>query len=522
MLVPIAPWIALLAPLPPLVVALLILRRPGRRPGRLPLIAEWSMAATFAIALLGLVQSVLFGPVRLSLGQGLAELTLRLDRPGAITCLFVSLVGWIVVRFGRTYLDGEEREGLFHALTLAALSASLLFALAGSAALVLAALFAISSILRRLLLFYPQRRQAQRAAAKFVLVWRAADVALAAAILLLWISLGTLDLDSMAARARAETGLLLHLGAGLVVLSALLRSAAFPFHGWITDVMEAPTPVSALLHAGVVNAGGLLLVHFAQVVQVSPASTGTLVLVGGFTALFGGLVMLTQPAVKTALAWSTISQMGFMLLQCGLGLWPLALLHIAAHSLYKAHAFLSSGNAVRTVAFARRLGPVAVPSGRAAWRSLLFAVGLYIGIAAITVTLFGPKSPQELTLGVILIFGVSYLVAQGMADAAPGALTRRMLGASVGVSVAYFTFHVLARTFWGGTLPAPPTPSPLDWALMVLVLLSFAVAAVAQALSPLWMHHPAVAGLRVHLLNGLYINALFDRLLLGLRLPARA
>ena len=104
-------------------------------------------------------------------------------------------------------------------------------------------------------------------------------------------------------------------------------------------------------------------------------------MLGGFTALFGAAVMLTQSAVKTALAWSTVAQMGFMLLQCGLGLWALALLHIVAHSLYKAHAFLSLGRrgAGRRLRSARpgagRSAGGAAPSRRpSAWRWCLYAV----------------------------------------------------------------------------------------------------------------------------------------------------
>ena len=102
-------------------------------------------------------------------------------------------------------------------------------------------------------------------------------------------------------------------------------------------------------------------------------------MLGGFTALFGAMVMLTQSAVKTALAWSTVSQMGFMLLQCGLGLWALALLHIVAHSLYKAHAFLASGNAVRAVVSINRPGAIAVPGLGAVARAFLLALAIYAG-----------------------------------------------------------------------------------------------------------------------------------------------
>ncbi|MFN7175037.1 MAG: oxidoreductase, partial [Thermaurantiacus tibetensis] len=126
------------------------------------------------------------------------------------------------------------------------------------------------------------------------------------------------------------------------------------------------------------------------------------------------------------------------------------------------------------------------------------------------------KSAQALAIGAILVFGIAYLVAQGLADAAPGALTRRTIAASVAATLAYFAFHALAESVAGPALPAPPVPSPLEWALLAVALLSFGAVAVAQALFPLWAHHPAAAGLRVHLANGLYVNALLDRLTGGL------
>jgi NAD(P)H-quinone oxidoreductase subunit 5 len=124
--------------------------------------------------------------------------------------------------------------------------------------------------------------------------------------------------------------------------------------------------------------------------------------------------------VKTSLAWSTAGQMGFMIMQCGLGLFPLALLHIVAHSLYKAHAFLASGSAIERCGRTAP-GPVAIPGvgavGRAFGAALLIYAIIAIGFAA----LFGfdQKSPQAIALGAILIFGVAYLLAQGLADAAP-------------------------------------------------------------------------------------------------------
>jgi NAD(P)H-quinone oxidoreductase subunit 5 len=221
--------------------------------------------------------------------------------------------------------------------------------------------------------------------------------------------------------------------------------------------------------------------------------------------------MLTQSAVKTALAWSTVAQMGFMLLQCGLGLWPLALLHIVAHSLYKAHAFLSSGGAIERIAAFRRPGRVAVPGPKAVAHAFIssFAIYLLFGLP------FGFQhaSPQAIALGAILICGVAYLLAQGLADDAPQELTNRTALYALGVSAGYFALHYAASALTTGTLPPTPQPGPLEWALMALALLSFGLVAVAQAMFPLWAYHPAAAGLRTHLANGLYANALFDRML---------
>ena len=263
------------------------------------------------------------------------------------------------------------------------------------------------------------------------------------------------------------------------------------------------------------NGGGFLLIRFADVLLLSPLVLAVLVGIGGFTALFGGVVMLTQPTVKVSLAWSTVSQMGFMILQCGLALFPLALLHIVAHSLYKAHAFLSAGGAIERVAAQRRPGPVAVPGLRSVARAFGLAITIYglVYLASGALIGFGAKSPQAVALGAILIFGVAYLLAQGLADAAPRALTRRTAQMSVLATVAYLALQRGAEWLTAGVLPPAPVAGPLEWALILLALVSFGAVAVAQSTLPLWAHHPAAQGLRVHITNGFYINAVEDRLL---------
>ncbi len=118
-------------------------------------------------------------------------------------------------------------------------------------------------------------------------------------------------------------------------------------------------------------------------------------------------------------------------------------------------------------------------------------------------------------MGAFLIFGVAYLIAQGLADAAPRELTIRTAIYSVATSVSYFALQTGMEWLTNGTLPATPVTGPLEWALIVLTVISFAVVAVAQSMFPLWAHHPAAVGLSVHIANGLYANAIFDRIVGG-------
>ena len=456
---------------------------------------------------------VLQGPASARiLDAGGLVIAVRLDIVSVTMLLLVTFVGWIVIWFSATYLDGENRQAVFMGWLGATLAAVLLLVQAGDLVTLTAGWVLTSLCLHRLLMFYPDRVRAHRAARKKFILARSGDVVLVAAAILLVVSYRTTDIIVVLERAAAdEAPAAAIFAAGFFALAALLKSAQFPFHGWLTEVMEAPTPVSALLHAGVINAGGFLMIRFADLMLLAPGVLAVLVMIGGFTALLGGLAMLGQPAVKTSLAWSTIAQMGFMIMQCGLALFPLALLHIVAHSLYKAHAFLSSGSAVENVAAIRRPGPVAIPGAKAVLRAFALALAIFAAISLLFAD--GSKSPQALALGAILILGVAYLIAQGLADAAPRALTRRTAIYAIAASVSYFGLQTGAEWLTAGTLPATPAPGPLEWALLALAIFSFGLVAVAQATFPLWATHPAASGLRVHLSNGLYANAVFDRLI---------
>lgn len=513
-------WLANAGPVVLAVAAAAAAMGRQRRPRSSLRIADAAAALALLAALLLAGWLAVAGPRTIALSGADPFVATRLDVVSVTMLVLVAFVGWVVMRFAATYLDGEARQGRFTAWLALTLASVMLLVSAGTLPQLVLAWIATGHGLRRLLLFYPERAAARRAARKKALSTGLADLLLIGAALLLWRATGTSDIATLLAMARAgEAPQAMALAAWGIAIAAMLKSAHFPLHGWLTEVMEAPTPVSALLHAGVINAGGFLLIRLADVMVAAPAAMALLAILGGFTALFGSLVLPTQPAVKTQLAWSTVAQMGFMTMQCGLGLFALALLHIIAHSLYKAHAFLSSGGAVERIAAARRLGPVAKPDFAAVALAMLGAAILYGALA------FGlgawHKPPQAVALGAILVFGVAYLIVQGMSPAAPRALLQRTLGFAIVATVAYFLLHTLAEWMTAATLPPVPAPGLFQWVLIAVALIAFGGIAVAQAMLPLWCDHPAAQRLRIHLHHGFYVNALLDRVI-GSRLLGKA
>ncbi len=285
-------------------------------------------------------------------GQGLPWIKLlpglALSGLGAWMALLVQFLGTVIGAFSSRYLQGEPRQRSYAATLAAVLAGVQLLLLADHWLVLIGAWAFLGSALHRLLCFYPERPFARLAAHKKRIADRLADVLLLAAAALAWHQVGSGSLDLLLRQAQAgATTPALRLSALLLVLAVMLRTALLPVHGWLIQVMEAPTPVSALLHAGVVNLGGFVLIRFAPLLAQAGAARGVLVAGGLASACLAGMVSLTRVSIKVRLAWSTVAQMGFMMLECGLGLYELAALHLLGHSLYKAHAFLSASGVVR-------------------------------------------------------------------------------------------------------------------------------------------------------------------------------
>ncbi|GGD70193.1 NADH dehydrogenase [Maribacter cobaltidurans] len=145
-----------------------------------------------------------------------------------------------------------------------------------------------------------------------------------------------------------------------IITAALIQSAIFPFHKWLLSSMTAPTPASALMHAGFVNGSGIILTLLAPII-IASNTLDVLLIIGGLTAIAAQFTKLIQVNVKQRLACSTIAQMGFMIMQCGLGFFNAAITHLILHGFYKASLFLSSGEEVE------KLNPKAPPAIRIKW-----------------------------------------------------------------------------------------------------------------------------------------------------------
>lgn len=265
-----------------------------------------------------------------------------------VLAVLVQSLGTVIGVFSSRYLQGEPRQPLYASALSGVLAAVHLLLLADHWLVLIGAWAAVGLALQPLLCFYPDRPFAKLAAHKKRIADRLADVLLLAAAALAWSEVGSGSLSDLWRHLEQQGGSAsLQASAVCLALAVILRTALFPLHGWLNQVMEAPTPVSALLHAGVVNLGGFVLIRFAPLIEAADAARWVLVSFGLLTALFAGMVMLTRISIKVRLAWSTVAQMGFMVLECGLGLYALAALHLIGHSLYKAHAFLSASSIVR-------------------------------------------------------------------------------------------------------------------------------------------------------------------------------
>ena len=334
-------------------------------------IAIPAMGISFVLSVGAFVEVLLHGPISLPLyrlfrsGTMVIDLGLYLDQLTVLLLLLVTSVSGVVHVFSSRYMIGDPRYNRFFAV-IALFTFSMLMLVMSNNLLMLYVFWEVMGLCSYLLISHAaQRKPAIQAATKAFLVNALADVGLGFGIILTFATFGTLDIQTILSQAGSRQGSTINIlgwiGLDLPIhpvtvipfflfLGAMGKSAQMPFHVWLPFAMEAPTPVSALIHAAtMVNAGPFLLLRLSPLLVLSPPAMMFIAIIGGATALFAGIVSMTQSDIKKSLAYSTISQIGFMIMSCGIGAFVAAVFHLLAHGFLKAFLFLSTGNALQSV-----------------------------------------------------------------------------------------------------------------------------------------------------------------------------
>ena len=472
----------------PLLAALFALLAGPRRPR----LAGRVGASTAGAGLLGAcvlaVRVPAHGPVSATLTSAGGTLIAGLEANRLTVLLLVLVYGVSVLAqmFALRYLACDNRAGWFTAG--AALLTGASAGLMTSATLVgLACCWTVAGVALCLLLAtYWELPAARDGVRRTAMAFLLGDLALWTAVGLLTVRWGNVRLSSLSANLVGQSPPSLMAAAGLTVIAALSRSAQVPFQRWLPATLAAPTPVSALLHAGVVNAGGVLLVRMSPIVSGSAVAMGLAFTLGAVSMAFGAVVMLTKTDIKGALVYSTMAQMGFMILTCGLGLSAAAVLHLTGHGFYKATLFLSSGSAIAKRR--RKAAQPPLPSQSAArWAAIRLTAMAVSAIAVITAdTIVKPSHAGHGSTSALLIFAWATGAAAltGWLARNPG--PRTALAGAAALLVCAVGYAALVRAVTGFISPDLPP-------LSVPSTSSAGVVAVAVVLGSLTLLHQAPA-----------------------------
>ena len=386
-----------------------------------------------------------------------------------VMLLVVTGVGFLIHCYSAGYMAHEPDHGRFFAWLNLFVAAMVTLVVAGSLPMLLVGWGGVGFASYALIGFECQRPSAVKAARKAFVINLVGDLALMLAIFRMASVAPDGDLslspDNLQAVAQ-DLGPGAFLVAALLLVAAYAKSAQFPLHTWLPDAMEGPTPVSALIHAAtMVTAGVYLVIRMGPVFQASPGMQVAVALLGGFSALYAASAALTQTDLKRVLAWSTISQLGYMFMAAGVGAYAAALFHLVTHAFFKALLFLTAGvviHALHGQQDMRRMGGLR-SSLPLAWGAFL------VGTLALTGTpLFSGFFSKEEILLALYSAGRDGSAPQAL----PGGLALWRVGLATSVLTSFYMFRALFLTFHGparhGREDLHPPATSMAWTLATL------------------------------------------------------
>jgi NADH-quinone oxidoreductase subunit L len=349
----------------PLLASLVIGVFEKQKPSHVAKIGVIATVSSFFLSVWTLCHVSTEGPIHIMLQEinsenpSLFNIGIMVDRLSAIMMVLITSVSTVIHVYSIRYLEGDSGYARFFALL--SFITFVILALVSSPNLFMLFVFwqLLSWALYLILAFNYSNKPACQNAFKTYFVHRVGDVSFLLGIFLTYKYFGTLEFTELF-KAAAEQPQMISLFSGafnisavtaialLIFVGAIAKSSQFPLHVWLPDTMDSPTPVSALMHAGIINAGGFLLNRLSPFYALSPNTLHIVFLIGALTVVMGASMMLAQNDIKKTLGFSTMGQMGYMIMECGLGAFALAIFHLIAHGLFKASLFLGAGQGIHS------------------------------------------------------------------------------------------------------------------------------------------------------------------------------
>ena len=364
----------------------------------------------------------------------------HVDQLTAVLLIVVTTIGMLVHVYSIGYMQHDPGRWRFFAYLNLFMVSMLLLVLADSWLAVFVAWEGVGLCSYLLIGFWYRKRSAAEASKKAFITNRVGDVGFALGIMAIFVDTGTLNIRDSIASLTGEHNLCgtcalpipIWLIALFIFAGAVGKSAQFPLHVWLPDAMEGPTPVSALIHAAtMVNAGVYLVARANPIFASAPEVMVIVAAIGIFTAILAASIAMTQTDIKRVLAYSTLSQLGYMFASLGVGAFGAAIFHLMTHGFFKGLLFLGSGSVIHAVheeQDMRKMGGLAKKIPQTYWTMLIGAIAIS-GIPPLA----GFFSTDE-------ILGESYKL---------GFTWVWVIGVVVAIMTAFYMFRLIGLTFWG-------------------------------------------------------------------------
>lgn len=382
----------------------------------------------------------------------------------------VSFFSAIVQMYSTNYMKGFKRKKSFLLYCLAFSFSVMLFVVANNVILLVSFWLLMGLIMSKLIGIDSEWKEARHASQFARLNYFGGAFSLAIAIGILAYGTGASTKNEILANIETLPTWMTTVSALLIILAAIIQSAIFPFHRWLLSAMTSPTPASALMHAGFVNGSGILLTIFAPLLFTANVLL-LIFIIGGLTAIVAQFSKLMQVNVKQKLACSTIAQMSFMVMQCGLGFFSAAITHLILHGFYKAYLFLSAGEEIKNSLPKKPETIVVKPL-----QALIITISAVLGGL-----LFGYITGKGLSLdsGLFLTFIVAITVGQvvynilnhiGISGSQKLFVTPLMIIAGIGVYALVFNgVTVLMQDMPMSNVPIALTPTHIVFGVVFLI-----------------------------------------------------